>query len=57
MATAYRQEVEEPLVEAIKEMMRRQDRRLLGTMLQTLLAYPDYPFGWETGRLLGMSSS
>ena len=21
-------------------------RRLLGAMLQTLLAYPDYPFGW-----------
>ena len=46
LATAYRQEVEEPLKEAIKEMMRRRDRRLLGTMLQTLLAYPDYPFGW-----------
>ena len=42
-----RQEVEEPLAEAIKEMMKRKDRRLLGTMLQTLLAYPDYPFGWE----------
>jgi len=46
LATAYRQEVEGPLVEAIKEMMKRRDRRLLGTMLQTLLAYPDYPFGW-----------
>jgi hypothetical protein len=42
----YRREVEAPLAEAIKEMMRRRDRRLLGTMLQTLLAYPDYPFGW-----------
>src|SRR5437667_4656050 len=27
-------------------MMKRRDRRLLGAMLQTLLAYPDYPFGW-----------
>lgn len=46
LARAYKKEVEEPLAEAIKEMMRRRDRRLLGTMLQTLLAYPDYPFGW-----------
>ncbi|MCI0462768.1 MAG: hypothetical protein L0Z62_37955 [Gemmataceae bacterium] len=46
LATAYRHEVEEPLAAAIKEMMKRRDRRLLGTMLQTLLAYPDYPFGW-----------
>jgi SNF2 family DNA or RNA helicase len=47
LAAVYRQDVEEPLVEAIKEMMKRRDRRLLGAMLQTLLAYPDYPFGWE----------
>src|ERR1700732_5343796 len=46
LAKAYRHEVEGPLVEAIKEMMKRRDRRLLGAMLQTLLAYPDYPFGW-----------
>jgi len=46
LASAYRQKVEAPLVAAIKVMMRRRDRRLLGTMLQTLLAYPDYPFGW-----------
>jgi hypothetical protein len=46
LATAYRQQVEAPLVDAIKEMMKRRDRRLLGTFLQTLLAYPDYPFGW-----------
>jgi hypothetical protein len=46
LAAAYRQDVEGPLVEAIKEMMKRRDRRLLGTMLQTLLAYPDFPFGW-----------
>ncbi len=42
----HRDEVQEPLVEAIKEMMKRRDRRLLGAMVQTLLAYPDYPFGW-----------
>jgi hypothetical protein len=47
LAHAYRHQVEQPLKEAIKEMLKRQDRRLLGTFLQTLLAYPDYPFGWE----------
>jgi len=46
LGAAYRSEVEEPLAEAIKEMMKRRDRRLLGAMVQTLLAYPDYPFGW-----------
>jgi SNF2 family DNA or RNA helicase len=47
LAVAYRDEVQEPLVEAIKEMMKRRDRRLLGAMVQTLLAYPDHPFGWQ----------
>jgi SNF2 family DNA or RNA helicase len=47
LARAYQEKVEKPLADAIKEMMKRRDRRLLGTMLQTLLAYPDYPFGWE----------
>lgn len=47
LAKAYRDDVERPLANAIKEMMRRRDRRLLGAMLQTLLAYPDYPFDWE----------
>lgn len=46
LAAAYRDEVQEPLAEAIKEMMKRRDRRLLGAMVQTLLSYPDYPFGW-----------
>lgn len=46
LAAAYRDDVEEPLKDAIKEMLRRRDRRLLGTMVQTLLAYPDHPFGW-----------
>lgn len=47
LARAYRQDVERPLVEAIKEMTKRRDGRLLGAMIQTLLAYPDYPFAWE----------
>jgi hypothetical protein len=46
LARAYRHQVEEPLKDAIKEMLRRRDRRLLGAMVQTLLAYPDHPFGW-----------
>jgi hypothetical protein len=44
---AYRDKVERPLADAIKAMMRKGDRRLLGAMLQTLLAYPDFPFDWE----------
>jgi hypothetical protein len=47
LAHAYHQQVEQPLKDAIQEMLRRQDRRLLGAFLQTLLAYPDHPFGWE----------
>jgi hypothetical protein len=39
-------DVEEPLMAAIKEMLVKGDKRLLGTMLQVLLAYPDYPFDW-----------
>jgi hypothetical protein len=46
LATAYQCAVEEPLRAALKEMLRRRDRRLLGVLLQTLLAYPDYPYGW-----------
>ncbi len=46
LSAAYRHEVEEPLKDALKEMLRRRDRRLLGAMVQTLLAYPDHPFGW-----------
>jgi hypothetical protein len=47
LARAYREKVEKPLAEAIKVMLRRRDRRLLGAMVQTLLAYPDYPFDWQ----------
>jgi len=32
----------------IRDMVRTGDRRFLGAMLQTLLAYPDHPFGWQT---------
>jgi hypothetical protein len=39
--------IERELTAAIKQMVVRGDRRLLGAMLQTLLAYPDYPFHWE----------
>src|SRR2546430_1740367 len=46
LAAAYQQKVEEPLAKAIKEMMKRRDRRLLGMLLQTLLVYPDYAYGW-----------
>ncbi len=34
----------------LRTMLVRGDKRLLGTMLQTLLAYPDHPFGWEAIR-------
>jgi hypothetical protein len=46
LARSYRNEVERPLADAIKRMMQRRDKRLLGAMLQALLAYPDYPYGW-----------
>jgi hypothetical protein len=46
LARAYRHEVEEPLAAALKAMLRSRNKRLLGTMVQTLLAYPDYPYGW-----------
>jgi hypothetical protein len=46
LAAAYQEHVEQPLAEAIKQMLTRRDRRLLGAMLQTLLAYADHPFGW-----------
>jgi hypothetical protein len=29
-------------------MIPRGDKRLLGAMLQTLLAYPDHPYGWDS---------
>jgi len=41
-------EVETALKDAIADMVRKGDKRLLGTMLRTLLGYPDYPYDWET---------
>jgi hypothetical protein len=46
LAPCYRT-IESELKDAINSMIRRGDRRLLGAMLQTLLAYPDHPFGWD----------
>jgi len=39
-------QVDQALRQALKQMLARHDRRLLGTMLNTLMAYPDHPFGW-----------
>lgn len=38
--------VESVLRQKVKEMAVRRDKRLLGTMLQTLMGYPDHPYGW-----------
>ena len=38
--------VDQALRATLKQMLVRHDRRLLGTMLNTLMAYPDHPFGW-----------
>jgi hypothetical protein len=40
--------IQKIMEEVIKDMVARKDKRFLGTFLQTLLAYPDYPFGWDT---------
>ena len=45
-AREYRR-IERHITAALKQMVVRGDRRLLGTMLNTLLAYPDHPYGWE----------
>lgn len=39
--------VERELTDAVREAMQRRDKSLLSKMLQTLLAYPDHPYGWE----------
>lgn len=39
-------EAERRLKEANKILLLRGNKALLGTMLQTLLTYPDYPFDW-----------
>jgi hypothetical protein len=40
-------EIERDLMKHIKEMVRKGDKRLLATLLTTLMAYPDHPFGWR----------
>lgn len=39
-------EIEQALKDAIATMVQRGDRRLLGTMLRTLLGYCDFPYDW-----------
>lgn len=43
---AYRM-VESALKSTLKEMLRKKDKRLLSTMLNALLGYPDHPYGWK----------
>jgi len=38
--------IEELLTAALKQMVAKGDKRLLGAMLQTLLCYCDKPYGW-----------
>lgn len=45
LAEAYA-EIEERLREELKSMLVRGDKRLLGKFLETLLYYPDHPWGW-----------
>jgi hypothetical protein len=40
--------VDEALTDAVKEMVRTGNKRMLGTMLNCLLCYPDFPFDWKT---------
>jgi hypothetical protein len=46
LAQSYRF-VEGILSAAVKDMLRRGSMKLLGSMLHTLLDYPDRPYGWE----------
>jgi hypothetical protein len=39
--------IEHALTDAIRDMVVRGDRRLLGAMLRTLLGYVDHPYGWD----------
>lgn len=40
--------IETTLREAIRQMLQRGDKRLLGAMLRVLLTYPDHPYGFDT---------
>lgn len=50
IAACY-QHMEQRFAEEIRELIRAKGpggcRKVIGPMLQTLLAYPDYPFGWS----------
>ena len=49
--------VEAKLRDKIKELMFKGGQgKLMSTMLQALLAYPDYPFGWETLERISLES-
>lgn len=43
---AHYSEMEDVLTAAIKQMAAKGDKRLLGSMLQALLCYPDKPYDW-----------
>lgn len=44
--------IEKAMTKAIKDMLRKKDKRLLSKMLHVLLGYPDQPWGWgEIGYL------
>lgn len=45
LAIEYKR-IEEALSKAMKEMLRKGNKRLLGTLLHTLLGYPDHPYGY-----------
>jgi hypothetical protein len=47
VASAYKR-LEDDLRAAVKQMVAKGDKRLLGAMLQALMCYPDKPFGWNT---------
>lgn len=41
------EQMKDHLRNVVSEMLRQNDRRLLGPMLTALLAWPDYPFDWK----------
>lgn len=41
------QRIEEELSKVVREMVAKGDRRLLASMLQCLLCWPDHPFDWK----------
>lgn len=48
LAQAYGR-VEREITRHVKEKLLTGSRKALGMMVQTLLLYPDHPFGWENG--------